>query len=344
MERMRAMSNLIERYVYDVTRRLPQADREEVGRELRSNIFDMLPDEPDQGEIEAVLLSLGAPARLAEQYRPRPRYLISPAVYDSYTKLLGLVLPIVGSVLMVLGAVMGSLEAAKLPAADAVRVISLGVSSGVSMAFEGALQALFWITLGFAIADRYRDQQGKTETWSLSDLPEIPADEASGISLTESIVELGLTALFGTLGILFCLGVLPFVFALRLEQIQVNTLFAPGFLRSCVPVVAVTAGLGLVESALKIYYRRWTVPVCAGVLVSGLANVAGLFYLAGRPEIFSRELSALLDSTIGRDLAFLSQLGSRGFNLLHLVLVVVVVATVFECASAVYKTVKSQRA
>lgn len=38
------MNNLIERYVYDVTRRLPEKDRDEVSSELKSNIYDMLPE------------------------------------------------------------------------------------------------------------------------------------------------------------------------------------------------------------------------------------------------------------------------------------------------------------
>jgi hypothetical protein len=68
---------MIERYLYDVTKRLPEDIREDVRIELRSNIEDMLSDDPNDEEIERVLLELGSPAKLAVKYHPNPRYLIS---------------------------------------------------------------------------------------------------------------------------------------------------------------------------------------------------------------------------------------------------------------------------
>ena len=38
------MNELIERYIHDVIRRLPEKDRAEIERELRANIYDMLPE------------------------------------------------------------------------------------------------------------------------------------------------------------------------------------------------------------------------------------------------------------------------------------------------------------
>jgi predicted transcriptional regulator len=62
-ERMNRMDNLIERYVYDVTRRLPEQERGEVGKELKSNIYDMLSDDADEAEIRTVLYELARPPR-----------------------------------------------------------------------------------------------------------------------------------------------------------------------------------------------------------------------------------------------------------------------------------------
>ncbi len=78
------MSNMIERYLYDVAKRLPEDIREDVKNELRSNIEDMLSDDPGEEEIEKVLLEMGSPAKLAVKYQPNPRYLISPELFDDY--------------------------------------------------------------------------------------------------------------------------------------------------------------------------------------------------------------------------------------------------------------------
>jgi len=61
------MKQLIDRYIYDVVRRLAEKDRDEVSRELESNIYDMLPDDPSEEDIRKVLYDLGAPCGLAEK-------------------------------------------------------------------------------------------------------------------------------------------------------------------------------------------------------------------------------------------------------------------------------------
>lgn len=50
--------DLMERYIYAVTRRLPRAQREEIADELRELIGDMLEADPAAG-MEGVLLELG---------------------------------------------------------------------------------------------------------------------------------------------------------------------------------------------------------------------------------------------------------------------------------------------
>ncbi len=44
------MNNYIERYVNDVISRLPEKEREEVKKELQSNIYDMLPEGAEDAE------------------------------------------------------------------------------------------------------------------------------------------------------------------------------------------------------------------------------------------------------------------------------------------------------
>ena len=46
------MREMIERYVYDVVRRLPQSQREDISRELRTLIDDMMEERADNGRTE----------------------------------------------------------------------------------------------------------------------------------------------------------------------------------------------------------------------------------------------------------------------------------------------------
>jgi hypothetical protein len=75
------MSSLIDRYLYDITKRLPEKSRADVERELRSNIEDMLPEDPTDDDVVRVLTELGSPAKLSAAYRSNPRYLISPELF-----------------------------------------------------------------------------------------------------------------------------------------------------------------------------------------------------------------------------------------------------------------------
>ncbi|HOK27788.1 MAG TPA: hypothetical protein PLI21_02040, partial [Methanomassiliicoccaceae archaeon] len=78
------MMDLIERYIQAVTERLPDGTRDDVARELRANIEDMLPDEAGEEDVREVLEKLGSPSALANEYRQSKRYLIGPAMYDAY--------------------------------------------------------------------------------------------------------------------------------------------------------------------------------------------------------------------------------------------------------------------
>lgn len=65
--------DLIERYIYAVTKRLPYKTREDVAQELRTLIDDMLKERcgeitPTQKDVKIVLTELGTPDELYEQY------------------------------------------------------------------------------------------------------------------------------------------------------------------------------------------------------------------------------------------------------------------------------------
>ena len=74
---------LVNRYVYEVTKRIPKEQRNEIEMELRELIEDMAEGAP----LEEVFVKLGDPAVFARKYREDKNYVISPEYYV-YLKLL----------------------------------------------------------------------------------------------------------------------------------------------------------------------------------------------------------------------------------------------------------------
>jgi uncharacterized membrane protein len=75
---------LIDSYLHSVTENLPETTREDVISELRANIYDMPPYDFTETNVREVLVKLGNPVRLADDYSERKKYLIRPDLYDSY--------------------------------------------------------------------------------------------------------------------------------------------------------------------------------------------------------------------------------------------------------------------
>ena len=71
---------LVNRYVYEVTKRIPKEQRNEIEMELRELIEDMAEGAP----LEEVFVKLGDPAVFARKYREDKNYVISPEYFDNY--------------------------------------------------------------------------------------------------------------------------------------------------------------------------------------------------------------------------------------------------------------------
>ncbi len=93
--------SLIDMYVHEVAKRLPEQNREDITLELRSTIEDMLPDDYNEGDVKSVLEKLGSPVSLANGYLDRPMHLIGPRYFDVYTTLLKMIIPIAAVIALI---------------------------------------------------------------------------------------------------------------------------------------------------------------------------------------------------------------------------------------------------
>ena len=145
--------DLIEVYILEVTRRLPEKSRKDIALELRSTIEDMLPDHYAEEDVKKALEKLGNPATLASGYRDRPMHLIGPRYFDLYVTLLKMILPIAGVIALI------SMIASYFftyNGEEAILTIIIEVfAKGIWVLVEVGLQVLFWVTLTFAIIERW---------------------------------------------------------------------------------------------------------------------------------------------------------------------------------------------
>lgn len=169
---------LIELYIKEVTKRLPEKKRDEVAEELRSMIEKMLPDTYTEQDAKNVLSELGHPAVLASRYAERPMYLIGPRYYDLYLQLLKLILPIAITVTTIIIIIVTIVSGAgEVPVFTIIGDLIGAIISGI---INTVVQAIFWLTLVLAIVERTEHSKSQRplalnfEEWTPDDLKEFP--------------------------------------------------------------------------------------------------------------------------------------------------------------------------
>lgn len=325
-------NNLIERYIFDVTRRLPENERSEVRRELEANIADMLQDGQGENDIKEVLSKLGSPRILAEQYRQKQRYLISPAMFDLYISVLKLVVLIVGVVCLCVGIVMGVFSAASV-SADSV---GEAIGTAIGMGIEGALQAAFWVTLGFVIAER---AGMKEKPWTVDDLPRLPDNNDVIIKRSESAVEM-ILAVFFTVFVILMITRDTWFFVL-VNNTDIIVPFSRAALDRLVPYIVVFGILGVIMGVLKLVFARWNVRLCIANIVQNAIWLSLVLSIIRWPDLLSGEMIRFTYSAFENDPNITGFIQSGGIAVFFSV--VFIAAALIDIGTSVYKTWKGKR-
>ena len=145
----------IERYLYEVGRRLPGKSREDIIKELRSLIQDELEARvgkgkaPSKEDILAVLKQMGSPAEVAARYSEWPQYLVGPELFPVYKIVLAILVGV-----SVFAAVLSFIVQAAQTGPQGNIGPAVGTFFGAI--FSGALSAVGAVTIIFAIIERVR--------------------------------------------------------------------------------------------------------------------------------------------------------------------------------------------
>ncbi|MFZ1363026.1 MAG: permease prefix domain 1-containing protein [Candidatus Nanopelagicales bacterium] len=169
------MTDLVERYIAATAQELPRAQRQDITNELRETMLDDVEAKVDQGLTRAqaeeeVVTAMGDPIRLAAKYSGRQLTLIDSRLYPAWRRILVTVLWITIPIVAIATGASSALGDTSVWSA---------IGQALMVAFMSAIQIAFWITLVFALIQRFAKPNHDDselgdmgQDWTPADLPE----------------------------------------------------------------------------------------------------------------------------------------------------------------------------
>lgn len=346
-------TELMERYLYDVTRRLPEKQKKDIEKELRTLIEDMAEERRERGEepegiMEKVLEELGAPAKLAAKYRGEGEHLIGGEYYALYCQILKIVLLCVGAG-MALSALVSVIVTATTESMDGfIRSVQGGMID-LGTIPTALVQAFGWVTLVFFFMERNQVKIQKTkEPWKVSGLPQIPYKKAV-ISRGDSIVGI----VFGVVFLVIFICVPEYLgFWIKNgngEMISVP-LFNMHIWNRLLPLLVLSFGLGIVDDLVKLIVGQYNLLVMGVSIVCTISSLAVTCYLFKGTVLFNPNFMQEISSVKGED--FLEKMGkydimvhwnttlANGLKVTDIFLLVLALIMTAELAVTIYRTLR----
>lgn len=252
---------LIERYIREVGRRLPQKQRDDVETELRSLILDALEargdavvDETSEEAQVAVLKELGAPEEVAGRYAAAPRYVIGPRLYDAYVRVVGIVLGAV-ALALVISTVINLFQTQP----EGISIL-VTVGEFILQYISAAASALGFTTIIFVVLERtlseedLKDLRDETE-WDPRTLPHV--EDHDRIQPVGMVVSICLTILAIVLFNLF-VDRLGIVFMQTEEGWRTIPMLSEIALKTYLPLWNISWVMALALNIAVLQQRRWS--------------------------------------------------------------------------------------
>ena len=285
------LAGMIDRYVYDVTRRLPKNQREDIDAELRGLIEDMLEErspQPAKADLEAVLIELGRPSALAAKYRGSKRFLIGPELFDVYFLVLKIV-SIATAFGITVALIVGLIAS---PPSSFWTTFGSYFASIVS----GVVQAFAYVTLVFAIIERFASKKEETmkDNWKPLDLPEIPKSKAR-IKISEPIAGL----IFLVIALLI-VNLAPEFFGIYSfdQSVSVTPIFNLEVFRCMLILIDIMIGLDILKEMMRLMSGKYTLQLAIGVTAINVVSIILVIMVFLPPAIWNQNfVSELLKTT-----------------------------------------------
>ncbi|MEW4071657.1 HAAS signaling domain-containing protein [Bacillus thuringiensis] len=283
--------NLIDLYIQEVAKRLPEKNSEDITLELRSTIEDMLPEDYSEEDVKSVLKKLGSPVSLANGYLDRPMHLIGPRYFDVYTTLLKMIIPIAAVIALI------SMVAENFIGYSGdqaiLNVILQLIGKGIGEIFEVGLHVFSWLTLVFVILERTDKDKGieplttSFKKWTPDDLKNISyIPKKKAISKFEVFAGLMWTAVWATL--YFYANHLVGVYNGTANGLKfVSPTFNQDVLLQYWPIVIIMIVFEICISLYKLVQGQWTQRLAIGNAILQIAGTIVFIVIVVNPHVFN---------------------------------------------------------
>jgi len=333
------MMKLTEKYLYAVKNRLPENQRADIEREIRSLIEDMIEEKGGYSpETErAVLKELGNPRALANKYLDREDYLISPRYYDKFIFVLKLAISVSLFGVLVAGIVEAATNGVPNPYAFAGTLLGNLLSAVI-----GALGS---VTLFFVALERQLERQDKKDLlnkmsreWDPEDLPEIPQNQAE---FSKAGIVVGLVFSFILVILVNYFPHLPDI-TININDVTVSApLFNVDVFKTYLPYINLALAVQIIVQIYKLVYGCWSWAAALFNLAANVIAVVVIFMLLSSTRLINADFIALaLENMPAGDARIVSQIPGGVKTAMW---VIIPLIAIFDSAKAFYYANKSRK-
>ena len=335
--------NLIDIYIYEVTKWLPEKSKQEISKELMGNIEDMLPEDYNEEDVKKVLNSLGDPRVLAANYSGNKRYIIGPVFYDSYIRILIITMGVMAGIVFLIQLI-GNITDFSNSSSVVSSIIDIFTDSVIGI-IQGAFQVFTWVTLTFIFIDKVVNSTNSIplvkQKWTTDQLTRRTIQKQKyQIPKSEAIFGFIWTIIWIVV-LLFSPNLLGWYEAVNGELVLKASLFNQSVLKTYVPLLVALAILEITLSGLKYIMGKWTYYTAIFYTIQSTFVIAILYKMLYDSNLYNSDFinrfNNLFETTTN---------GTLPTSILSIILAIVIVVSVFDCSFAFYKahkTSKSQR-
>ncbi len=330
------LDEISSRYIYAVAKRLPRSQREDIKRELRSLIDDLVTErcrgnEPTAKEIDEVLIGLGSPDKLAAQYIQHPQYLIGPELFETYRYILLLVLVCVAFGMTIAHTILAFLS----PQENTLALLGDYIFS----MYMAIINAFAFTTAAFVIADYFnkRNNNKTKEIWYPNMLPQLP-EAVKDIKRSEPIV-----SIVFYIAVIILLNVAPWLLGViyfNNGTLHIVPVFHLEYLKTAVIWFNICIALGILRETAKLLIGRHTIRLSIIVALLNVASLAIIVPVLISPQIWNHNF--VWDITVARagtGIAVLSTFWSTFTGYFYLILIF---GFLVDMVTMVVNTIKTQ--
>lgn len=334
--------NLIDRYITEIGKHLPQKSRPDIEKEIRSTLEDMLEDRSraagksaDEAMTAEVLKEFGSPGKVAQSYTSE-QYLIGPRVFPIFWMVARIVLAVLGALTLV------GFGVAVIQSGLTVEGIVSAFGKSLAEFFSAATSALGSMILVFFILERFVPNlsfdEKEEKTWDPNSLPEVP--DTDKLSITETIFDIVFTVA-ALLIFNFYPEVLRIAFAQDGKWTFVPVLSQAFF--GYLPYINALWGLQIALSAFILREGRWRPATRWLQTIHQLLGVALAYIMLKGPSLVSLTAETIISANPAVGPKAADIIATIVQQVPNVALIIAIVVGMIEAAQNIYRLVKPRK-